>query len=83
MAICWLYYLLIPLGALQPYYSRIIKLNTSLKLAYEGRKSKRIIASRDISYAFTNVMANNYYSLRMSFCLFIQLRANLVDPRPV
>jgi len=28
-----------------------------LLLAYEARKSKKIIASRDISYAFTNVMA--------------------------
>lgn len=34
------------------------------QLAYESRKAKKIIASRDISYAFTNVMANNYYSLR-------------------
>lgn len=40
---------------------------TSLpQLAYEARKSKKIIASRDISYAFTNIMANNYYSLRKS-----------------
>ena len=71
MAICWLHHLLIPFGALQLYYSRITELNTSWKLAYEARKSKRIIASRDISYAFTNVMANNYYSLRMDFsCLF-------------
>ena len=37
---------------------------TSLKLAYEARKAKKIIASRDISYAFTNIMANHYYSLR-------------------
>ena len=35
------------------------------KLAYEAYKAKKIIASRDISYAFTNVMANNYYSLSM------------------
>jgi hypothetical protein len=71
MAIRWLHHLLFSLGALQPYYSRIIQLNTSWKLAYEGRKAKRIIASRDISYAFTNVMANNYYSLRTDFsCLF-------------
>ena len=35
-----------------------------LLLAYEAYKAKRIIQSRDISYAFTNVMANNYYSLR-------------------
>ncbi|KZP12143.1 hypothetical protein FIBSPDRAFT_836693 [Athelia psychrophila] len=43
-----------------------------LLLAYEGRKSKKIIASRDISYAFTNVMANHYYSLRSynHFCFF-------------
>jgi hypothetical protein len=43
-----------------------------VKLAYEGRKTKRIIASRDISYAFTNVMANNYYSLRKNSCLVIK-----------
>jgi len=43
-----------------------------LLLAYEARKSKKIIASRDISYAFTNVMANHYYSLRSYdyFCFF-------------
>ncbi|KAG6918911.1 hypothetical protein DXG01_010566 [Tephrocybe rancida] len=43
-----------------------------LFLAYEARKAKKIIASRDISYAFTNVMANNYYSLRSydHFCFF-------------
>lgn len=43
-----------------------------LLLAYEAYKAKRIIASRDISYAFTNVMANNYYSLRSydHFCFF-------------
>lgn len=43
-----------------------------LLLAYEARKSKKIIASRDISYAFTNVMAHNYYSLRSydHFCFF-------------
>jgi hypothetical protein len=43
-----------------------------LLLAYEARKTKKIIASRDISYAFTNVMANNYYSLRSydHFCFF-------------
>lgn len=36
------------------------------QVGYEARKSKKIIASRDISYAFTNVMASNYYSLRES-----------------
>ncbi|TEB30162.1 vacuole protein [Coprinellus micaceus] len=43
-----------------------------LLLAYESQKSKKIIASRDISFAFTNVMANNYYTLRSynHFCFF-------------
>ncbi|VDB97044.1 unnamed protein product [Peniophora sp. CBMAI 1063] len=43
-----------------------------LLLAYESRKAKKIIASHDISYAFTNIMANNYYSLRSypHFCFF-------------
>ena len=34
------------------------------QLAYESHKARKVIASRDISYAFTNVMANGYYSLR-------------------
>ncbi|KAL0070865.1 Potassium transporter [Marasmius tenuissimus] len=43
-----------------------------LLLGYESWKARRIIASRDISYAFTNVLANNYYSLRSynHFCFF-------------
>ncbi|KAJ8463077.1 hypothetical protein ONZ45_g17710 [Pleurotus djamor] len=43
-----------------------------LLLAYESRKAKKIIQSRDISFAFTNVLANNYYSLRSydHFCFF-------------
>jgi len=47
-----------------------------LLLAYEAHKSKKIVASRDISYAFTNVMANNYYSLRSydHFCFFDHIR---------
>ncbi|KAG8898934.1 hypothetical protein FRB99_007034 [Tulasnella sp. 403] len=46
-----------------------------LLLAYEAQKAKRIIASRDISYAFTNIMANSYYSLRSynHFCFFSQI----------
>jgi len=46
-----------------------------LLLGYEARKAKRIIASKDISYSFTNVMAQNYYSLRSydHFCLFGQI----------
>lgn len=46
-----------------------------LLLAYEAYKAKKIIASRDISYAFTNVNANTYYSLRSydHFCFFCQI----------
>jgi len=46
-----------------------------LLLAYEARKAKKIIASRDISYAFTNILANNYYSLRSydHFCFFCHI----------
>jgi len=46
-----------------------------LLLAYETRKAKKIIASRDISFAFTNVMAQNYYSLRSydHFCFFCHI----------
>jgi len=46
-----------------------------LLLAYEAQKAKKIIASRDISYSFTNIMANNYYSLRSydHFCFFSQI----------
>ncbi|CAE6361232.1 putative vacuolar membrane protein YJR054W OS=Saccharomyces cerevisiae (strain ATCC 204508 / S288c) GN=YJR054W PE=1 SV=1 [Rhizoctonia solani AG-1 IB] len=46
-----------------------------LLLAYEAHKAKKIIASRDISYAFTNVMANTYYSLRSydHYCFFCQI----------
>ncbi|CAE6437878.1 unnamed protein product [Rhizoctonia solani] len=46
-----------------------------LLLAYEAYKAKKIIASRDISYAFTNVMANAYYSLRSydHYCFFCQI----------
>ncbi|KAG8809591.1 hypothetical protein FRC17_003374 [Serendipita sp. 399] len=46
-----------------------------LLLAYEARKSQKIVASRDISFAFTNVMAQNYYSLRSydHFCLFCHI----------
>ena len=46
-----------------------------LLLAYEAHKSRAIIRSRDISYAYTNVMANNYYSMRSydHFCFFCQI----------
>lgn len=46
-----------------------------LLLAWEARKARIIIRSRDISYAFTNVMANDYYSLKSydHFCFFSQI----------
>jgi len=51
---------------------------TSSQLAYESRKAKKIIASRDISFAFTNVLANNYYSLRsLSFITCFWLSPNI------
>ena len=61
VALCRLYHLLLPSG---PWFAYSIPLAYPSQLAYEARKAKKIIASRDISYAFTNVMANNYYSLR-------------------
>ncbi|KAH9943337.1 uncharacterized protein BXZ73DRAFT_40318 [Epithele typhae] len=47
-------------------------------LAYDSYKARKIIQSRDISYAFTNVMANKYYSLRSydHFCLFDHISAS-------
>ncbi|OCF44796.1 hypothetical protein I317_01285 [Kwoniella heveanensis CBS 569] len=46
-----------------------------LLLAYETWKTKRVIDSRDISYAFTNLMANDYYSFKAydNFCLFCHI----------
>ncbi|KAL8281280.1 hypothetical protein RQP46_006314 [Phenoliferia psychrophenolica] len=46
-----------------------------LLFLWEARKSRAIIRSRDISYAFTNVMAQNYYSLKSydHFCFFSQI----------
>ncbi|SCV72377.1 BQ2448_3914 [Microbotryum intermedium] len=46
-----------------------------LLLAWEARKSRAIIKSRDISYAFTNVMSQSWYALRSydHFCFFCQI----------
>ncbi|KAF8341482.1 uncharacterized protein EI90DRAFT_2905513 [Cantharellus anzutake] len=46
-----------------------------LLLLYEGWKAQKIIVSRDISYAFTNVLANTHYSLKSydTFCFFTQI----------
>lgn len=35
-----------------------------VQLAYESYKARLIIRSRDIAFAYTNVMANDYYSVR-------------------
>jgi hypothetical protein len=58
-----MYYVWLSPGMLQ-FWAREFE-SDHPQLVYEGRKSKKIIASRDISYAFTNVMANHYHSLRM------------------
>lgn len=44
-------------------------------LAYEAHKARAVVRSRDISYAYTNVMANDYYSIRSydHFCFFCQI----------
>ncbi|GAA6063820.1 hypothetical protein JCM10212_002577 [Sporobolomyces blumeae] len=46
-----------------------------LLLVWEARKSRAIVKSRDISYAFTNVMSQNWYALRSydHFCFFCQI----------
>lgn len=46
-----------------------------LLLAYEAHKARAVIRSRDISYAYTNIMANDYYSIRSynHFCFFCQI----------
>ncbi|EIW71060.1 hypothetical protein TREMEDRAFT_42550 [Tremella mesenterica DSM 1558] len=47
-------------------------------LAYETWKAKQVIESRDISYAFTNLLANDYYSFKSydNFCLFCYIDAS-------
>ena len=73
MAVRELYHLLFPPGECD-YLNALLPSEYSClaQLAYESQKSKKIIASRDISFAFTNEMANNYYSLRSynHFCFF-------------
>lgn len=63
VALLWVHHLLLP-SCMYPRSSQIGPAHDRPpQLAYEARKAKKIIASRDISYAFTNIMANNYYSL--------------------
>ncbi|CED84086.1 hypothetical protein [Phaffia rhodozyma] len=49
-----------------------------LLLAYEANKARKVIGSRDISFAFTNLMANHYYSLRSypHFCFFDHIQSS-------
>lgn len=46
-----------------------------LLLLWEARKARAIVKSRDISYAFTNVMAHEWYALRSydHHCFFGQI----------
>lgn len=46
-----------------------------LLLGYETWKAQKVVKSRDISYAFTNLQANDYYSLKNydNFCLFCHI----------
>lgn len=49
-----------------------------LLLLWETRKARSIIRSRDISYSYTNVIANNYWSLKSydHFCFFCQINSS-------
>lgn len=64
-----MYYLLLPVGKVATLAHCESLAETHTQLGYETYKARKVIRSRDISYAFTNVMANNYYSIRMSIVL--------------
>jgi len=60
MGVCRVHHLLVLAGAsLAPHPVAI----AHPQLGYETYKAKRVIESRDISYAFTNLIANDYYSI--------------------
>src|SRR2546430_9986222 len=44
-------------------------------LAWDMKKARAIIASRDISYAFTSIIAYRYYTIRSysHYCFFAQI----------
>jgi hypothetical protein len=44
-------------------------------LVWEGRKAMRIVGSRDIAYAYTNIAAFRFYSIRSysHYCFFSQI----------
>ncbi|KAJ9117251.1 hypothetical protein QFC20_000396 [Naganishia adeliensis] len=46
-----------------------------LLIGWESWKARKVIRSRDIAFAFTNVMANDYLSLKSydTFCFFCQI----------
>jgi hypothetical protein len=51
-------------------------LSSFVLLAFEWRKANKIIKSRDISYAFTSLIAYRYYAIRSyaHYCLFSQIQ---------
>jgi hypothetical protein len=56
-----------PAGLLEPESTlaeRLADPGSRYKLAYESNKARVIIRSRDISFAYTNIMANDYYSVK-------------------
>jgi len=46
-----------------------------LLYAYEFYKARKVVLSRDVSYSYTNIMANDYYSIKdyNNFCLYCHL----------
>jgi len=46
-----------------------------LLLGYEWYKARQVVKSQDISYAFTNLLANDYFSFKNydNFCLFCHI----------
>jgi hypothetical protein len=85
----WTAYLLITSAPLDQSKDKIIKLPVRrwlyiisiaasfLLLLWEGKKARRIIASRDIAYAYTNIAAFRFYSIRSysHYCFFSQIGA--------
>ncbi|KAI9592295.1 hypothetical protein BDF19DRAFT_388499 [Syncephalis fuscata] len=66
--------ILIPLDIRRWLYLASIAVSFIL-LLWEGKKARRIIASRDIAYAYTNIAAFRFYSIRSysHYCFFSQI----------
>ncbi|KAI9636117.1 putative vacuole protein, partial [Dioszegia hungarica] len=49
-----------------------------LLLGYEWYKARQVVKSQDISYAFTNLLANDYFSFKNydNFCLFCHIEGS-------